>query len=1155
MKISVYQRIISSKLMIGALAILILYTLAGFWLAPYLVSRLVPDMIAEKMQRELRVGTVKINPFLFRFQADDVGLHELDGSLIAGFSRVFIDFELSSLFHWALVFKTIRLDQPRVNIVIDAGGSLNLAKQSPTVPPKKNAEPSDQQTTEDTAPPRIMLRHIQIVAGEIAFIDRRQSIPATVAIRPLNIELKDISTLPDREGPYSLTATTQDQESFHLTGDITLYPFKSSGRLGVSDVSLATVWQFFRDSLTMVEPGGRFSIDSNYTVNLGGPESSVRFSDLQFRLAELSVALPGYDPSLLELSNLEIQAPRVDVGQREIEIETIQFKDAVTSVVFDETGSLNWSRISTQSNTADSPPVQETSELQSSASQDKQQTPWHFQVADVALNDIQFQFRDLSRSPQLHADIVEFDGAFQVDLQFGAGDPELRVYNAWLAVNDIKLENPETPDPEICIQTWQLNGGEFDLDRRQLTVERVSARDGVVNLIRDAAGDLNLISLFVPKSDAPETRALADSNSKASALAYDIKIVDISNFNVAFSDLSVQPDGEIFQLNNLKLAAADIDGKNQLSVDLSFDLQTGGRVEVHSKIDPLEPSVQADIDVETLSLALFEVYLKPHAALRVASGVISTQGAFVYRKQDPHPRIAYTGGFDVGDLQILEPASDQTLLGWDHLLTSDLKLQLQPDLLAVSDLKLSGLDGQFIIFEDGSLNLTHAFRKGSDGSSEKDNAGSAKTDAEVFPVYIHKLRVDDGGLFFADYSLIPQFATRIHQLAGSIIGMSSQRGARAQVQLDGRVNDYGMSKIEGELNVFNPGTYTDMAVLFRNLEMTRLTPYSGKFVGRRIDFGKLTLDLKYKIENSKLRGENQIIVDRIELGERVDSPDAVPLPLSLAIAILEDANGVIDIGLPVSGDMNDPKFSYGQLVWKAFTNLITKLATAPFRALGALLGGESETLEAIMFEAGSADILPPEAEKLAHLASLLEKRPNLKLIVQGRYSQATDGQALKELQVRRQIALRQGVLLEAGEDPGLLDFGNPDVQLKLAGAFSERFGSQALTELRAPEASPGNESFGQAATGDSEDNVQDPAALWKKLYSALVAEELLAENGLMQLGEARAEAVMKVLHADSGLPEHRTMLKPARVLKPGKTPRAKMLLEPMKAKRVKKTAP
>ncbi len=258
MKDTALKKVVTNKLVIIVLAILILYTLAGFWLVPHLINRLAPDMVAQKIQRELRLGKVKLNPFLFQFQADDVGLYEQDGNLIGGFKQIYIDFELSSLFRWALVFKTFRLDQPQINIVINMDGSLNLAELQPAQPTEQtheglveppeekrasseqNVEPSAEQAAKDTAPLRMVLQHIQIVEGEIDFIDQRQSIPAKVAIRPLNIELKDISTLPDREGPYSLVATTQEQESFHWTGEISLHPFKSSGRLGFSDIKMAT---------------------------------------------------------------------------------------------------------------------------------------------------------------------------------------------------------------------------------------------------------------------------------------------------------------------------------------------------------------------------------------------------------------------------------------------------------------------------------------------------------------------------------------------------------------------------------------------------------------------------------------------------------------------------------------------------------------------------------------------------------------------------------------------------------------------------------------------------------------------------------------------------------------------------------------------------
>jgi len=357
------------------------------------------------------------------------------------------------------------------------------------------------------------------------------------------------------------------------------------------------------------------------------------------------------------------------------------------------------------------------------------------------------------------------------------------------------------------------------------------------------------------------------------------------------------------------------------------------------------------------------------------------------------------------------------------------------------------------------------------------------------------------------------------------------------------------------MNFFEPAAYTDMSVLFRNLEMTRLTPYSGKFVGRRIDSGKLSLDLKYFIENNKLKGDNQIIVERIELGEKIDSPDAVSVPLNLAIAVLEDANGVFDIGLPVTGDLTDPKFSYGQLVWKAFANLIKKLATAPFRALGALLGGDSEKLDAIMFENGSAELLPPEIEKLANLALALEKRPNLKLLVQGRYNGEKDGMALKALQMRRLIAEREGLILAPGEDPGMVDFGNPATQSALESVYTDRYGPETLDQIKADMEPVSAETREQPDASSQEIEIQDPAGLWKNLYDRLIDDEPLAESVLIQLAESRARAIVQELNAARGIPGERIAVKEPKILKPGKPAQTKLALEVLPAKPEKGSKP
>ncbi|MDX2511024.1 MAG: DUF748 domain-containing protein, partial [Desulfobacterales bacterium] len=961
------QKMIHNKALISLTVVLILYTLSGFFMAPYLVSRFVPDMVAEKLHRELRMGQVKINPFLFSFQVDDAGLHEPDGTLIAGFRQCFIDFELSSLFRWALVFKSVRLDGPITNVVIDGEGVLNLARLVPENPETEPSDPSVEQETAEKAPLRLVLKHIQITEGEINYTDERQSVPAMIAIHPLNIELHDISTLPDREGPYKLVATTREKEIFQWAGNITLHPFKSSGRLGFSNINLSKVWQFFRDSTGIDNPDGQFDFQTAYEIDLGQAEPSIRLNNLEFSLAELAMQLPGDASPLLELSRLDIKVPLLDVTRQIVDVERILFEDGKTAVAIDGNGRLNWSRFGTGSKAEDPASVPEALEPVNIALQEHPEPPWKIKVSDVELRDIQFQYQDQSRMPMLHAGVTDIDGTFQLELVSGHAGTDLLVNDVSFGLSDIQVGNPDTPDPEISIEKWLLKGGSYDLGRNAMAIESIYIQNGDIDARREKDGQLNLADLFIPENTDAEKTQGATENTEESPFQFLLRAVELSNFGIFFSDRTVKQEGEILHLENLHVAASNIDGKSQMPLDLSFDIREGGRVEIQSRFDPVESSVKADIDISAIALPPFEAYLASQASLNVASGTISTRGQFVYREKETQPKILYKGGFNVADLQILEKGSEKTLLGWEYFLTSDLIFQLQPDRMEVSDLKLSGLDGQFIILEDGSLNLAHAFKSNAVEPEKKDLEDDKNNEAPVFPVYIHKLRVQEGSLFFADYSLPSRFAAKIHQLDGSIVGMSSEPGARARVKLDGRVNDYGISKIKGEISVFDPTAYTDMTVLFQNLEMTRLTPYSGKFVGRRIDSGKLSLDLKYFVENGKLKGDNQIIVERIELGQQIESPEAVSLPLNLAIAILEDANGVIDIALPVSGDLADPKFSYGQLVWKAFGNLIKKLVAAPFRALGALLGGDSEKLDVIAFEKGSAELLPPEVEKLANL--------------------------------------------------------------------------------------------------------------------------------------------------------------------------------------------
>ena len=257
-------------------------------------------------------------------------------------------------------------------------------------------------------------------------------------------------------------------------------------------------------------------------------------------------------------------------------------------------------------------------------------------------------------------------------------------------------------------------------------------------------------------------------------------------------------------------------------------------------------------------------------------------------------------------------------------------------------------------------------------------------------VRIDTVAIEDGSLNFADFWIQPNYAVSVQQLNGSVIGLSSDETSRAKLELEGKVDRYAPATINGEMNLLSATLYTDIRLKFAGVDMTSVTPYSGRFAGYKIEKGKLSIDVTYKVENRALDAKQKFVIDQLQLGEKVESPDAVSLPLKLAVALLKDRNGVIDIDLPMTGSLDDPKFRLGPLIWKAFVGLLTKIATAPFALIGSLFGGGPE-VNFVEFDPGAILLDPSGQEKMATVKKALVERPALQVDVPMAYSAELDG--------------------------------------------------------------------------------------------------------------------------------------------------------------------
>ncbi|MCF8184135.1 MAG: DUF748 domain-containing protein [Polynucleobacter sp.] len=696
----------------------------------------------------------------------------------------------------------------------------------------------------------------------------------------------------------------------------------------------------------------------------------------------------------------------------------------------------------------------------------------------------------------------------------------------------------------LRLEKANVSGASLHLLTRQFSADRFTLANGKLRTGFDAQGKFNWQSLLdavtgdnpakTIAASRPEVKtavkaeatmaatstSMPAARSKTAAATtnwrFKLKSGQIDGMAVAYVDQRESPAVSL-GLEAISARTTDLDSESTKPLQLAFRtrLAGGGEVEAKGKLRIKNSMADLKLGVRGVALAPLQPYLSKFADLRIAGGTLSAAGRLRHGSQaDADATLVYTGGFSIDQalLEEIEPA--RPFLAWGSIASDDLLLTLSPNRLDIGELRLQHPSGRLIIGEDQKVNLAAVLKKPTQAkAAEKVPGATYEPDTDRFPLSISRLAVSGGAIEFADLSLRPQFGIRMHELQGVVIGLGNDPERSAKLQIDARVDNYGTAKIRGQFNPMRPERFTEIDMGFRNLEMTALSPYVAKFAGYRIASGQLELDLQYRVRENKLQGENKIVLKQVELGEKVESPDALDLPLELAIAILKDGDGVIDVGIPVSGDLSDPQFNYGAVIGKAFGALLGGIVTAPFRALAALFGGGEKPLDSIDFEPGSAALAPPERQKLAVVARALKARPTLRLTVPPAYAATEDAAALKSIAIRTEILRGMGVVPPPDADPGPLDIANPRTRRAIETAFSERYAPEVLAALRrrAEAARPAAAGAGQAAAQP------EPALFHQDLLERLISESLVDDKALVELAARRSQAVIKELIGDGGV--------------------------------------
>ncbi len=1131
--------------------LVVFYLLISYFVVDPLARKLILRIADESLDSIATVKRVEFDPFRLKATVYDLALSNRSGESLAGFKQLVVDFELSGMFDLAWKFKQIGIAEPHINLAVAQGGKLNWDALLEKINEGPKPPPSD-------TIPSVIIQHIVVSQGNVHYLDANRETPIEMTLEPLNFQLKGFSTVPRDRGEYLISAAFSEEGGLlKWKGDMGVNPVASSGVVSLEGIKMNEALQLVKGlALPVAFSDGELHTSFSYDFSMPNTVPTVALKNMTVSVTELTGEM--VDGGALSLTHAGLIIPSLNFvqdKQPELHLEDLDFK-----LLDFNLSQTNDSRLALKESSAKLPSLDFSMQadepqlilndlsvqLTELALQQGRQISLaipsskinaiNLNLADnlITLNDAFVSNVDLSEQSK-QTEIKQSDIEPIATLEkITVSDGQIRLADKTIDVGSILLSGLKTSvikNADNSLNWLEL----FNSNEAELPSEVNNAQIEKMNT--DQADDLTQEKVVVDQLETNERKAWSFNVAKIGLNDTNVHIQD----NSAPSPVKLDIQDASIEFNNVTS-----DKTKALPVKVAFGVTQGGRFSANGDLWPSPLKADLDVNLSKLSLKPFAPYVNQFALLRLNTGNADVSGK-VKLNQEQALKLSFNGKFGVQNLAVVEEADDKPFLSWKRLGSENLKLSLSPNKLHMGNLKIEQPAAKFIIYQDKTTNLNRILRNTADSNqntqktevvndsetaiktnesqpfiqdslinakrpeaeqatvvSRKSRSANQNATTDTFPVDIDVVSINDAKLEFADLSLKPQFGTNIHSLNGVVNSLSTKSDKVAQVEMAGKVDAYGSAKISGSLQPLSATEFTDIKLAFANLDMSKLTPYSGKFAGRYIDSGRLSVDLHYKIKQQQLVAENKFVINKIKLGEKVESDDAADLPLDLAIAILEDSNGVIDLDLPIKGSLDNPEFSFASIAWKAFRNVITKIVTAPFRVLGKLFGGDGEDFDGIHFEAGVSEVAPPELEKLKNVSLALAKRQGLALGIVPAYSLIADTEAIKMERYRSQVMEEMGVELEDGQKPGPIDLTNEDVKDAVDALYNDLTNKGLFKRLASK--------FEEPEEGH-----------YEKAQAKLIESIEVSKSDLITLAQARGEAIKTAL-ISNGVSQERLTL-------------------------------
>ncbi|KGE04895.1 DUF748 domain-containing protein [Pseudohaliea rubra] len=678
-----------------------------------------------------------------------------------------------------------------------------------------------------------------------------------------------------------------------------------------------------------------------------------------------------------------------------------------------------------------------------------------------------------------------------------ADDGAVTVSDGALQLHAVALQPKDLqalPDTALAFDRFELDGIAVDSGRQHVSAAAATLRGlSVAGYLEDER--ISLQEMLIPSAAGDNraadsgTAAVPDNNSEVEAS--ELWQLRLGRFSL--------PDGRIRWRTpyttpatltvdplHVELSELTYPPEGDSAVSVALTLNDEATLSAAGTVDAGAGGGALDLELAALPVTLANPLLGSVLNAAIEGGRLEASGELVLAAFAPE---TISGAMRLTDFDLLIAGAQQSALGWDSLAVPDITVAVPAQRLETGVISLNGYRTQLRIGEDGRLNVQTALVEEQGGEGSNDDSAESEA-AEPWQLAFGGLAVRSSSVDFEDRSLPLDFRTLVEGLEGKVGALGTESPAPVPVSLTGAVDGYAPVRIEGQVAPFAAEPDVDIGVSFQGIDIARLTPYAGTYAGYTIDSGTLSLDLRYRLAGDRLQGENRAVISQMQLGEPFDSDRAMDLPLKLAIALLKDSRGVIDLDVPVEGDVNDPSFRLGKVIGRAIANVIVNIATAPFKLLAGL-AGSSDDLQGLAFAPGSDALDAPAAGKLDALANALGKRPELKLLARG-VSDDEDARVLREQAL----------------DAALLGDGLAPASL----AARDAAWAEAVAARYAP-------AHGDA---DADTDAEPPAPAAQ--YDALAAAMTLPPRALETLATERATQVKRYLVTSRGIAAERVAI-------------------------------